>query len=123
MLFRSVRHLKRLMARFHNDVPLALAAYNAGEQAVINHRGIPPYRETRQYVVRVLRRYDRDAARTVAQQLAKPRVASPPKVAPVTYAGRVTVVPLTPEPALTPASPSPDEDWGAPPQKKRSESP
>jgi soluble lytic murein transglycosylase-like protein len=125
----GVRHLKRLMLRFHNDVPLALAAYNAGEQAVINHRGIPPYRETRQYVVRVLRRYDRDAARTVAQQLAKPRVASTPKVTPVTYAGRVTVVPLTPAPALTPAPtltptpPSPDEDWGAPPQKKRSESP
>ena len=40
----GVRHLKRLMARFHNNVPLALAAYNAGEQAVISHRGIPPYR-------------------------------------------------------------------------------
>jgi hypothetical protein len=125
----GVRHLKRLMARFHNDVPLALAAYNAGEQAVINHRGIPPYRETRQYVVRVLRRYDREAARTVAQQLAQPRVASP-KVAPATYAGRVTVVePISsptpaPVPVLTPAPVHADEGWGAPPEKKKpSESP
>ena len=129
----GVRHLKRLMARFHNDVPLALAAYNAGEQAVINYRGIPPYRETRQYVVRVMRRYDREAARTVAQQLAQPRVASP-KVAPATYAGRVTVVqpivqPISsptpaPMPVVTPAPVNADEGWGAPPEKKKpSESP
>ena len=130
----GVRHLKRLMARFHNDVPLALAAYNAGEQAVINHRGIPPYRETRQYVVRVLRRYDRDAARSVAQQLAQPRVASRKVAAPATYAGRVTVVepivqPISsptpaPVPVLTPAPIHADEGWGAPPEKKKpSESP
>jgi len=125
----GVRHLKRLMARFHNDVPLALAAYNAGEQAVINHRGIPPYRETRQYVVRVLRRYDHEAARAVAQQLARPRVASP-KVTPASYAGRVTVVePIfeptpAPVPVLTPAPVHADEGWGAPPEKKKpSESP
>jgi hypothetical protein len=84
----GVRHLKRLMKRFHNDLPLVLAAYNAGEQAVINHRGIPPYRETRQYVVRVLRRYDRDAAREVARQLAaskKKPVPAPPRIARVMY--------------------------------------
>jgi hypothetical protein len=84
----GVRHLKRLMKRFHNDLPLVLAAYNAGEQAVINHRGIPPYRETRQYVVRVLRRYDRDAAREVARQLAAPRkkpAPAAPRVARVMY--------------------------------------
>jgi transglycosylase-like protein with SLT domain len=85
----GVRHLKRLMKRFHNDLPLVLAAYNAGEQAVINHRGIPPYRETRQYVVRVLRRYDSDAAREVAKQLAAPRrkpaPPAPPRIARVMY--------------------------------------
>jgi hypothetical protein len=88
----GVRHLKRLMKRFHNDLPLVLAAYNAGEQAVINHRGIPPYRETRQYVVRVLRRYDRDAARAVAKQLAAPKKKpappappAPPRMARVMY--------------------------------------
>ena len=80
----GVRHLKRLMKRFHNDLPLVLAAYNAGEQAVINHRGIPPYRETRQYVVRVLRRYDRDAARDVARRLAAPRKKPAPPPPPAT---------------------------------------
>jgi soluble lytic murein transglycosylase-like protein len=113
----GVRHLKRLMIRFHNDVPLALAAYNAGEQAVINHRGIPPYRETRQYVVRVLRRYDREAARVVAQQLAVPAPAPGPKVTRVSYTGRPASGPMMPAPAGA------EEVVGAPPEKKRSESP
>ena len=50
----GVRHLRALIDRFGNDVQLALAAYNAGEQAVVNHRGVPPYAETRDYVTRVL---------------------------------------------------------------------
>src|SRR5207247_5350223 len=50
----GVRHLRGLIDRFGNDLPLALAAYNAGEQAVMNHRGIPPYPETRDYVTKVL---------------------------------------------------------------------
>jgi hypothetical protein len=62
----GVRHLRVLMDRYHNDLPLVLAAYNAGDTAVINYRGVPPYRETRQYVVRVLRRFDREAARAAA---------------------------------------------------------
>lgn len=100
----GVRHLKRLMRRFHNNLPLVLAAYNAGEQAVINHRGIPPYRETRQYVVRVLRRYDREQARTVAQQLArkkKPARAPRPQVARV-----MSVAPAAP-PVIETAAPAP----------------
>jgi hypothetical protein len=50
----GVRHLRGLIDRFGSDLTLALAAYNAGEQAVVNHRGIPPYRETRDYVTRIL---------------------------------------------------------------------
>ena len=50
----GVRHLRGLIDRFGNDLKLALAAYNAGEQAVVNHRGIPPYRETRDYVTRIV---------------------------------------------------------------------
>lgn len=60
----GVRHLRSLMDRFDNNLPLVLAAYNAGERAVIAHRGIPPYRQTRQYVNRILRRLDRDAPKT-----------------------------------------------------------
>jgi len=52
----GVRHLRALMDRFgSNNLPLVLAAYNAGEVAVIKHRGVPPYRETRAYVAGVLR--------------------------------------------------------------------
>jgi soluble lytic murein transglycosylase len=51
----GVRHLRGLMERFENNLPLALAAYNAGEGAVAQYRGIPPYRETQQYVTRILR--------------------------------------------------------------------
>ena len=53
----GARYLKTLMAQYAGDLPLALAAYNAGEAAVARHGGrIPPYRETRCYVPAVLRR-------------------------------------------------------------------
>src|SRR5205814_1278415 len=54
----GVRHLRGLIDRFGNDLPLALAAYNAGEKAVVANRGIPPYPETRDYVTRILRLFD-----------------------------------------------------------------
>jgi soluble lytic murein transglycosylase-like protein len=74
----GVRHLRVLMDRYHNDLPLVLAAYNAGDRAVIAYRGVPPYRETRQYVIRVLRRFDRDAARAAAQRIYGGRPAARP---------------------------------------------
>jgi soluble lytic murein transglycosylase-like protein len=55
----GVRHLGALLARYGGDVERALAAYNAGEGAVARHGGIPPFRETREYVRRVLDRYER----------------------------------------------------------------
>jgi hypothetical protein len=48
----GIKHLKSLIDRF--GVELALAAYNAGEGAVVKFNGIPPYRETRNYVSRIL---------------------------------------------------------------------
>lgn len=124
----GVRHLKRLMKRFHNDLPLVLAAYNAGEQAVINHRGIPPYRETRQYVVRVLRRYDREQAQAVARQLAAPKkkpTPVPPRIARVMYVAPPAAPVAEAAPAASPQVPE-FADLVAPlppPQKPRGESP
>ena len=59
----GVKHLRAMMDRFDNNIPLALAAYNAGEVAVIKYRGVPPYRETRAYVKRIMKRLDRSTAR------------------------------------------------------------
>lgn len=54
----GVHHIKELMQRYNNDKRLSLAAYNAGEGAVKRYNGIPPYEETENYVVKVLRLYD-----------------------------------------------------------------
>ena len=55
----GVRYLRFLQDRFPGQLHLAVAAYNAGENAVLKHNGIPPYAETRQYVARVLGFYGR----------------------------------------------------------------
>ncbi len=62
----GTRYLRDLLHRFGGDLPQTLAAYNAGETAVVKHRGIPPYRETREYIHKVL-------TRSGARQSALPR--------------------------------------------------
>lgn len=53
----GVSYLRDLLARFGSDVKLALAAYNAGPEAVDRHGGVPPYQETRNYVRAILGAY------------------------------------------------------------------
>ncbi len=53
----GARHLAYLMGLFGNDLPRSLAAYNAGENAVLRYGGIPPYDETRLYVHKALTAY------------------------------------------------------------------
>ena len=50
----GVKHLKHLMDHFNGEIPLVLAAYNAGTSAVEKYNGIPPYPETQRYVSKVM---------------------------------------------------------------------
>ncbi len=52
------RYFGSLLAEYGGDLELTLAAYNAGPAAVARYGGVPPYRETRQYVRKVLARYE-----------------------------------------------------------------
>ena len=101
----GVRHLRRLMDRYHGNLPVVLAAYNAGEQAVMVYRGVPPYPETRRYVSRILRRIGRP-------DLVPQRVSG----------GRATVIPvattridpgfaLLSPPSLAPSPSQPRSAW------------
>lgn len=51
----GVKHLKYLYTKYHSDLPLTLAAYNAGEEAVKKYKGVPPYKETKTYIKRVMK--------------------------------------------------------------------
>jgi soluble lytic murein transglycosylase-like protein len=52
-------YLDALLTRYHDDIALAVAAYNAGPAAVDRYHGIPPYAETRAYVAHVIREFNR----------------------------------------------------------------
>jgi soluble lytic murein transglycosylase-like protein len=64
----GVRYLKELLTMFDGRVDLALASYNAGEGAVMKYgRNVPPYRETREYVKKIGKRYGIDGRKPPAE--------------------------------------------------------
>ena len=70
----GLAYLRWLMAYFKGDVALVLAAYNAGEQAVDRYRGIPPYRETREYVKQITSVYRKTSHPYLAELVASSSV-------------------------------------------------
>jgi len=55
----GTRYLRELLERYNFDLIKALAAYNAGSRRVEQYRGVPPYLETRAYVARIIRDFNR----------------------------------------------------------------
>ena len=60
----GARYLRQLLEKYDGVVSKAVAAYNAGPGAVDKYNGVPPYKETIEYVQRVLRQYDKEQKNT-----------------------------------------------------------
>jgi soluble lytic murein transglycosylase-like protein len=70
------KYLKQLLALFNGDVELALAGYNAGENAIIRYGNrIPPFKETQAYVRSVLLKYKQLSNRTRSERYFKSTIA------------------------------------------------
>jgi soluble lytic murein transglycosylase-like protein len=88
------RYLRELLERYNFDLVKALAAYNAGPERVEQYQGVPPFRETRAYVARIVHEYNtkkiaQEKAEAKQKQLSakaasKPASKTPPHTQPAT---------------------------------------
>ena len=83
-------YLDSLLTRYHDNLALALAAYNAGPAAVDRYHGVPPYRETRLYVARIIRDFNASvkASRLAQQKQQTVNTAQGPSTSPPGAASR-----------------------------------
>jgi hypothetical protein len=81
----GVRYLRTLLDMFPGQLSLALAAYNAGENAVTRFKGVPPYPETREYVNRVLKHLEGRGAASAAPASAAAAAPQAPPPRPAIY--------------------------------------
>jgi soluble lytic murein transglycosylase-like protein len=94
----GTRYLRELLERYNFDVVKALAAYNAGPQRVEQYGGVPPYYETRAYVARIVRDYNRkklaEQKAQKAAEVARKKAQKPqPPAAPSTRLAQSSVQP------------------------------
>ena len=82
-IFGGTRYLRLMLDTFGDNLPLALAAYNAGPTAVRRHKGIPPYRETQRYVEKIQSWLPRAASHSLSY-VPQRREREPAQVSPAT---------------------------------------
>jgi len=83
----GTRYLRQLLERYNFDLVKALAAYNAGPLRVEQYRGVPPYRETRAYVAKIVRDYNRKKIAQEKAEAAAAKMNRPRKTASTSPAG------------------------------------
>lgn len=103
----GTRYLRELLERYNFDLVKALAAYNAGPQRVEQYGGVPPYYETKAYIARIVRDFNR-------KKLAAKAAAQPPALSPAQKSAAGKPAP-THVPAANPHKPSPQTQAKATP--------
>jgi len=88
------RYLRELLERYNFDLVKALAAYNAGPQRVEQYRGVPPFRETRAYVARIVHEYN-------TKKIAQEKIARREEAKQKQLSTKPTARARTPKPAAT----------------------